>query len=388
MTARAELPDHVDVVIVGGGIQGLCCAYHLAELGVRRVLVLDAGYFQGGASGRNGTLIRGGFATTQWTRLFHFSNQQWSQLSKRLGYNVMFSRRGYSMIAETDRSAAMFETAAQVHRRCGVRSHLLSGRDVSRVLPAIDGARVRAALHLADGGVAPHHAAMSALLRACTDRGIRVAYHTSVTGIERINARAAGVLVGEQRILADAVVVAAGGHNLLLAALAKVALAGFSMRIEAMALEPVRPLIRPAVALIDSLCYLHQTARGEVVGGTEVPERPRMSLSTDLPVLAATAKVYATLFPQLAELRVLRHWAGMIHATPDFGPLIGEHPNLKGLWFSAGWSYGYAGGPGAGALLAKAIAKGEIDDRISPFALDRFERDCPVHDPAVVLASH
>jgi sarcosine oxidase subunit beta len=386
--APADLPDRVDVVIVGGGIQGLCCGYNLAERGIRRVLVLDAGYFQGGASGRNGTLIRGGFATTQWTQLFQFSNQQWSRLSKRLGYNVMFSRRGYSMIAETDRTAAMFETAADVHRRCGVRSRLLSTRDVARILPAIYGARVRAALHLLDGGVAPHHAAMSALLRACTDRGVRVVYHTSVTGIERVNGRAAGVLVGERRVLADAVVVAAGGHNLILANMAKVALAGFSMRIEAMALEPVRPLIRPAVALIDSLCYLHQTARGEVVGGTEVPERPRMSLNTDLPVLAATAKVYASLFPQLAQLRVLRHWAGMIHATPDFGPLIGEHPHLKGLWFSAGWSYGYAGGPGAGALLAKAIATGEIDERIRPFALDRFDRNRPVHDPAVVLASH
>jgi sarcosine oxidase subunit beta len=209
-----------------------------------------------------------------------------------------------------------------------------------------------------------------------------------VTGIERLNARVAGVLAGGRRILADTVVVAAGGHNLILASMAEVAIAGFSMRIEAMALEPVRPLIRPAVALIDSLCYLHQTARGEVVGGTEVPERPRMSLSTDLPVLAATAKVYATLFPQLAQLRVLRHWAGLIHATPDFGPLIGEHPDLKGLWFSAGWSYGYAAGPGAGVLLAKAIATGEIDDRIKPFALDRFDRGCPVHDAAVVLASH
>ena len=51
-------------------------------------------------------------------------------------------------------------------------------------------------------------------------------------------------------------------------------------------------------------------------------------------------------------------------------------------------SYGYAGGPGAGALLAKAIATGEIDERIRPFALDRFDRDRPVHDAAVVLASH
>jgi sarcosine oxidase subunit beta len=92
------------------------------------------------------------------------------------------------------------------------------------------------------------------------------------------------------------------------------------------------------------------------------------------------------MFPRTAQLRILRHWAGLIHATPDFGPLIGEHPDRKNLWFSAGWSYGYAGGPGAGALLAKAIAKGDIDDRIRPFGLDRFDKGQPLHDPAVVLA--
>lgn len=380
------LPAKVGVVIVGGGIQGLACAFNLTEFGMRSILVLDAGYFQGGASGRNGTLIRGGFGTPEWTRLFHFSNQEWARLSRKLGHNAMFSRRGYTMIGETDRTASMLEQAAATHRLCGVRSYPLDRARLARELPAIATNQVKAALHLPDGGVAPHHASMKALLSACRDRGVDVRYRTAVTGFEAGAGRATGVRVGDHRIEADATVVAAGGHNLIVAEMAGVSLAGHSMRIEAMALEPTRPMIRPALALIDSLCYLHQTARGEVVGGTEVPERPRMSLATDFPVLAATAKVYARMFPQLAQLRILRHWAGLIHATPDFGPLIGEHPDRKDLWFSAGWSYGYAGGPGAGALLAKAIAKRDVDDRIQPFALDRFGRGRPLHDPAVVLA--
>jgi sarcosine oxidase subunit beta len=382
----SALPASVAVVIIGGGIQGLACAFNLTEHGVRNILVLDAGYFQCGASGRNGTLIRGGFGTTEWTRLFHFSNQEWLRLSQKLGHNVMFSRRGYSMIGETDRTADMLESAAAIHSTCGVRSHPLSRGQLAELIPAIDGRFVRYALHLPDGGVSPHHASMKGLLAACRERGVDVRYRTGVTGIETAGGRATTVLVGEHSITADSIVVAAGGHNLIVAAMAGVPLSGYSMRIEAMALEPTGPMLRPALALIDSLCYLHQTARGEVVGGTEVPERPHMSLSTDFPVLAATAKVYLRMFPQMAQLRILRHWAGLIHATPDFGPLIGEHPDCRNLWFSAGWSYGYAGGPGAGALLAKAIAKGEIDDRIRPFGLDRFDKGRPLHDPAVVLA--
>jgi sarcosine oxidase subunit beta len=384
---NAPLPRQASVAIIGGGMHGLATAFNLADMGIRDILVLDAGYWQGGASGRNGSLIRGGFSSPEWTRFFSFSNRQWAGLSKRLGLNVMFTRRGYSMIAETDRTAAVFETAVKVHHEHGLRSELLTDAGIARLLPALERGTIKHVLHLADGGIAPHHATMKALLAACRARGVDIRYRTAVTGFERSNGRIAGLLVGDHRIAAGSVLVAAGAHNVEVAGMAGVKLAGFGMRIEAMALEPVRPLIRPALALIDRLVYLHQTSRGEIVGGIDVPERPRMSLKVDLPVMTGTAKVYLELLPQLANLRILRHWAGMLHITPDFGPLMGEHPELKGLWFSGGWSYGWAGGPGAGALMAKAIGKGEIDERMKPFALDRFDRGRPVQEAAVVLSN-
>ena len=42
-------PSSADIVIVGGGIQGLALAYNLSELGAGRIIVVDAGYFQGRA---------------------------------------------------------------------------------------------------------------------------------------------------------------------------------------------------------------------------------------------------------------------------------------------------------------------------------------------------
>jgi sarcosine oxidase subunit beta len=84
----------------------------------------------------------------------------------------------------------------------------------------------------------------------------------------------------------------------------------------------------------------------------------------------------------------MRHWAGLIHCSPDFAPMLGAHPDIPNLWFSAGWSYGIAGGPGAGSLLAKAIATGEVDSRMKPFALDRFDRGQPIREGGIVLATH
>ncbi|TCQ02801.1 heterotetrameric sarcosine oxidase beta subunit [Rhizobium sp. PP-F2F-G36] len=380
------LPKHASVVIIGGGIQGLAIAFNLVEQGQRDILVLDAGYWQGGASGRNGTLIRPGFASEAWTELFVLTVKEWESWSKRLGENVMFTQRGYSVVAETEKSEAMLLAGLKVQKRLGVKSSMLSRREIDDLLPAINKSRVRAVQHQPEGGVAPHHAVMMGLLAFCQRNDVDIRYRTKITGLERTPARMSAVLVGEHRIEADCVVSCAGPNNPDIAAMAAVPLNGFGMRIEAMALEPTRPLIKPAIALIDGLAYFHQTSRGEVVGGTEVPEMPRMSLQVDVPVMANMAKVYLDMFPQLGEVRILRHWAGQFHASTDYAPLLGEHPDLKDLWFSAGWSYGFAGAPAAGKLLADAIVKGRIDHRMKPFALDRFDKTGPIIEGGIVLA--
>jgi heterotetrameric sarcosine oxidase beta subunit len=395
------LPKRAAIVVIGGGIQGLSVAYNLAALGERDVVVLDAGYFQGGASGRNGTLIRAGFMSNEWTGLFALANRRWMELSRRLRRNVMFSPRGYLLVAEKPATAANFDTALAIHSAHSVRSQRAAPPDLARLAPALDRARVLDAIYLPDGGVAPHHAAMDAYHRACTATGVRIRYGSSVTKILTRGARVAGVVGvsdsggigsgrvgggGDFEIAADAVVLAAGAYGNAVAKLAGVELPGFPMRIEAMVLEPTRAVLRPALAFIDRLCYLAQTARGEIVGGAEVPERPIESLACDLPVMAATARVYRDMLPCLAKLRILRHWAGMLHITPDFGPLIGAHPNFANLWVSGGWSYGYAAAPAAGELLAAAIVNGVLDPRIEPFALDRFLRNRPIREGGIVLA--
>ena len=92
------------------------------------------------------------------------------------------------------------------------------------------------------------------------------------------------------------------------------------------------------------------------------------------------------MFPAFARLRILRHWAGMLLATPDWGPLLGPHPDLEGVWVTTGWSYGIAGAAGATELMADSIARDEPHELIRPFAVDRFRRGKPVAEGAIVLA--
>jgi sarcosine oxidase subunit beta len=380
------LPSRSNVVVIGGGIQGLSTAYNLARLGERSVLVVDGGYFQGGASGRNGTLIRGGFMSDAWTSLFALANRRWIELSRTLGHNVMFSRRGYLMIAEKPGTAEKFSTALSTHKKHGVKSIRLSKAELTKIAPAVNVSRVEDAIYLPEGGVAPHHAAMESYLKACGELDVTVRYGTPVTRIHTTDTRVEAVEVDGATVEADHVVIAAGAYSNDIAKLANLTLPGFPMRIEAMALEPTRLILRPAIAFIDSLCYLCQTARGEIVGGAEVPEQPKKSLACDLPVMTATAQAYCRMLPSLSQLRILRHWAGMIHATPDFGPLLGAFATHPNLWVTAGWSYGFASAPAVGELLAHAILSNALDERLLPFALDRFARGAPVREGGIVLA--
>lgn len=379
------LPAHAETVIVGGGIHGLMLAFCLAERGRRDVLVVDAGYWQGGASGRNGTLVRGGFASDEWTLFFARSLELWIGLSKRLGENVMFTRRGYAIVAEGEAMDALLTRMVETHRRCGVRSRLLGRGEIADVLPHADHDRIRGALHFDNAGIAPHHAVMKALRKACLERGVRLAYETPVTGFDRTNGRIAGVVCGDRRVAADLTVICCGAQNPEVAALAGVVLEGQGQRIEAMATEPMRRVIDPGIALPERFVYLHQTGRGEIVGGAEVAgETPRKSLANTVPIMAAYARHLVEMFPCLADLRILRHWTGMLHVTPDHAHMLGAHPDVGDLWFSAGWMYGIAGAPAAGDMLAQAIATGTIDPRMAPFAVDRFRRGALIAESSTV----
>ena len=377
-----------EIAIIGGGIQGLMLAFCLAERGQRGIVVLDAGYWQGGASGRNGTLVRPGFSSPEWTGLFNHSHRLWRGLSRRLGHNVMFSPRGYVVLAESERTEAACEQMLRTGREHGVDVRPLPADEFRRRLPSVNYARVKSAMIFDTGGMAPHHAAMKGLRAACEERGVILRYQTTVTGVERKGDRIAALLLGEERLATNLTVIAAGTFSPDIARMARLELEGRPWRLEACAIEPTRASLGPALAMLDRTVYMHQAARGEIVGGCEVENAwaAGATLVSDLPVIAHYARHLVEMIPSLASQRILRQWAGHIHATADFAPLLGPHPDCRDLWVTAGWSYGIAGAAGAGDLLAKAIVTGEIDSRMAPFAVDRKRRGKLIKEGAIVIS--
>jgi sarcosine oxidase subunit beta len=78
------------------------------------------------------------------------------------------------------------------------------------------------------------------------------------------------------------------------------------------------------------------------------------------------------LLPQIAGLKLLRHWAGTNDMTMDGSPIIDRlgHDNV---FLNGGWCYGgFKAIPASGAACARLIATGTAPDLIRPFGLSRF----------------
>ncbi|MGI8968940.1 MAG: NAD(P)/FAD-dependent oxidoreductase [Chloroflexota bacterium] len=88
-------------------------------------------------------------------------------------------------------------------------------------------------------------------------------------------------------------------------------------------------------------------------------------------------------------MKVLRQWAGICDMTPDFSPIIGEVPGVKGFLLDVGWgTYGFKAGPVSGKLMADLIETRVTPTLLEPFSLARFAANRLVGEKAAAAVSH
>jgi sarcosine oxidase subunit beta len=159
--------------------------------------------------------------------------------------------------------------------------------------------------------------------------------------------------------------------------------------LQACVTESMQPMLDKVIVSANLHVYLSQTPRGEFVIGAEVDPYASYSLRSTLPTLRMIASHSVELFPCLREVRVLRQWAGTCDMTPDFSPIIGDLPTVKGFYLDVGWgTWGFKAGPVAGKYLAQFIATGKLPELIRPFSLARFYDSNLVGEKAAAAVSH
>jgi sarcosine oxidase subunit beta len=318
-------------------------------------------------------MLRSAFASAAWIGLFDYSLGLWRSLAEELDGPTLYTAAGSLVLATTPEQVRLIEGSAARQRAHGLHTRLLSAPEVLDLVPALNPAVVAGGLLQPEAGFAHHDASTWSYLKAAARRGVAIHGATTATAIETHAGRIGGVTTNRGRIATPLVVDAAGGRARDVAALAGVAIPTITQRLEAFVTESCRPFLQPALAYLDGVAYCHQTTRGEFVGGTEVAGAPMVDgAGTTLAGLRDAAQKFVHALPVLADARVIRQWAGIIDASPDFAPILGETAEVAGMWLSCGWSYGFMGAPGAGRLLAEAITTGRTSAILAPFSPGRF----------------
>jgi sarcosine oxidase subunit beta len=385
---RVEPRSRYDVVVIGGGVNGLSLAYNLAARhGIRDVAVLEASYVGSGASGRNTQVVRANYNTPENVPLYKASLAIWRSLSQELDFNIQFSTQGELDLCHTVDSLEVERDKSLLNRAYGVQTDVVSPDEIRTLNPLVDPSGggelpVLGASYHPPGSIARHDSVVWGFASAATRRGVHIHEGLGVTGITTRDGACVGVETEAGPIQAGAVVSAVAGWTSTVAAMAGLKLPISTHPLQAFVTEPYRHVLDGLVSSMDLSVYISQTARGELLVGAEILPYNTYSTRSTFDFLSEAAKRSIQILPFMARARALRQWAGLCDMTPDSSPILGETDVARFFLMAGMGTWGFKGSPIFGRTMADLIATGRTPELIAPFAPDRFARDRMVPDAA------
>ncbi|HEY7957770.1 MAG TPA: FAD-binding oxidoreductase [Polyangia bacterium] len=367
------------IAIVGGGVMGLSIAYQLARRGLTDVVVLERGYLAQGASGRNGGGVRMQWSTELNVRLMQESIELCRHFAQEIGVNVWFRQGGYLFLATREAEREKMERNVALQNRVGVPTRMLSPEEARAIVPELDVSRVVCACYNPKDGVLFPWPFLWGYAHQALARGVEVHLFTEVSAIERSSG---GFLLHTSKgpVKAERVVNAAGAWSPQIARLVGVELPDRPHRHEILSTEPLKPFLTPMVSVLSSGLYFSQSMRGEIVTGITVEDHDddQVKMGSRLKFLTTLARELVRVMPRLADVKILRQWAGPYDVSPDGAPILGEPPGVPGFYLACGFGgHGFMMSPVIGELYAEWLTSGRRHQVFDESRLDRFSKVRP-----------
>ena len=368
---RGPIPAETDVVVVGGGLAGTALAYYLAREGVD-VVLLERGALNREASGTNAGSFHFQIAIHQLTaretagsherllsdvRLHLRAAELWATLEDELDGPLGVHRTGGLMVAQTPQELQLLHDKRLIEAEAGLETHVLEGPPLWEAAPYLNRRLLGATYCPAEGHANPFLAAPLFALRA-SDLGAVVRTNVEVTAVEP------GFVVGTPAgaIRARRLVNAAGAWANDLAALSGLRLPIRAEGLHVNVTEPRAKVLEPLLQHIGRRLTLKQAESGTFIIGGGWPARPEprpARYSTRWQSAAGNAAVAVDVMPELAGVRLVRMWTGVMAFTDDLQPVVGELDAMPG-YFALIATTGFTLSPMIARMLAAHIARGEL----------------------------
>jgi 4-methylaminobutanoate oxidase (formaldehyde-forming) len=384
----------VSTVVIGGGIAGVSCAYHLAKAGVEDIVLVEKGELTSGSTHHAAGLVTQFNPSPTMMRFRRYS----VELYRELG---VFETVGSLRIAASRESFLELRRGVSRAHGIGLDAELVGPDDVRRLLPAATSESLYGAVWMPGDGYVDPHIATYAVAGAARELGVELRIHSRVTGIElgpRREVRA--VLTEHERIEAETVVNAAGMWAPQIAAMVGTFACSIPVDHQHIALHAVPghelPRDAPCFRDTDNLVYGKAESGGVLFGGYEpnpvsrwhdgVPwEHGSRMLSPDHARFQQLMEGATRRFPFLDDAGVTALVCHPDAMTPDGNPLLGPTPGVRGFWLAAGLSLnGFGGAGGLGKALAELVTTGAAEVDVQPYRPWRFGG--PYRDPDFAAA--
>ena len=375
----ATLPDRARVVVIGAGIVGNSMAWHLARLGWRDIVLLEKGTLPspGGSTGHASNFI---FLTDHSKEMTAFTLDSVRQYEE-LG---VFTKTGGIEVARTPERMQELTRRITSSKSWGIEpAELISTERVKELVPFINADIVLGGVHWPNVGVVDSLEAGTLMRKKAQELGaLTIGAGVEVTGIDTKDGRVTGVRTDQGDIATDTVVIACGVWSPRIAAMAGASIPLTPAIHQMIDLGPVAifedvpvavgyPIIRD----VDTNMYERQHGNEFEVGS--YAHRAILMDPEDIPSIAEAAlsptmlpftqddfdpqlEDALELFPEVmgdekAGMKLAIN--GLLSLTPDGNPILGETPEVKGLWSAAAIWIKEA--PGIAKTIAEWMTTGE-----------------------------
>jgi sarcosine oxidase subunit beta len=199
-----------DAVIVGGGVIGTSIAFHLAQLGMRDVVLLERSHLAAGSTGRSVGMVETNYAIDVDVALAKRGFEELSHFREVTSETADFHQRSYLETVSAKRQERHLERVVEVGRRHGIHVRLLEPDEIPGVFPELRVDDVSRALLSEEAGFCDPHSVAAGYAAAARRLGVRI--HTK-TPAERVlveGGQVGGVRTPDGEVKAPIVVNAAG----------------------------------------------------------------------------------------------------------------------------------------------------------------------------------
>jgi glycine cleavage system aminomethyltransferase T/glycine/D-amino acid oxidase-like deaminating enzyme len=385
--AAARLPASAAVVVIGAGIVGNSLAHHLAGLGAGEVLLIDKGPLPnpGGSTGHASNFIFPVDHSREMTALTIESMRQYRALG-------VFTQCGGIEVARTQERMQELTRRVASAKSWGIEPvALLTPAQVRELVPYIDESVILGGFHTPGAGVVDSLRAGTLMREAAVAAGaLTVSANTEVLGIDVERGRVRAVRTTRGDVEAERVVICCGVWSPRIAAMAGASIALTPMVHQMIDIGPVPRFAAsvgvefPIVRDMDTNMYERQEGGSLEIGSyahrpilhepDEIPSIEESATSpTELPFTQADFDLQMEqaleLMPEIVgdeSVGIKYAINGLLSVTADGLPLLGETPEVRGLWSAAAvW---IKEGPGVGKTVAELILHG--DSEIAAHASD------------------